>query len=143
MTQLPKSEHPLLVRTDFSDDAAWKALREAAEKPSSKLLGLIKFRAHVEILDDRAFDGLDVKELLALLPQKHNQAVLFAVDSKSITHKDRPILVVELQKTPARTFRVIPSELWNVENNLSLCNMGFEEFVSALGRDGIFRGFTF
>lgn len=28
-----------------------------------------------------------------------------------------------------------------VENNLSLANMGFEEFADAVDEDGVFRGF--
>jgi hypothetical protein len=40
-----------------------------------------------------------------------------------------------------RTFRVIPSEMWDVENNLSLANMDFPEFAGSTGPDGIFRGF--
>ena len=42
---------------------------------------------------------------------------------------------------PEQTFRVIPSELWSVENNLSLANMDFEEFAGAAGAEGVFLGF--
>jgi hypothetical protein len=38
-------------------------------------------------------------------------------------------------------FRVIPSQMWSVENNLSIANMDFFEFADAVGDDGIFRGF--
>jgi hypothetical protein len=31
--------------------------------------------------------------------------------------------------------------MWEVENNLSIANMGFEEFANAVDKDGIFRGF--
>ena len=42
---------------------------------------------------------------------------------------------------PGRTFRVIPSEMWSVENNLSIANMDFAEFADAVDEDGVFRGF--
>jgi hypothetical protein len=29
----------------------------------------------------------------------------------------------------------------SIENNLSLANMGFEEFAGSIGADGVFRGF--
>jgi hypothetical protein len=57
------------------------------------------------------------------------------------SHPDLPILVVDLYDDPGRTFRVIPSEMWGVENKLSIANMGFEEFADAVDGDGIFRGF--
>jgi hypothetical protein len=46
-----------------------------------------------------------------------------------------------LYTEPGRTFRVIPGEIWGVENNLSLANMDFAEFADSTDRDGLFRGF--
>ncbi|MFC5219718.1 DUF6924 domain-containing protein [Streptomyces coerulescens] len=37
--------------------------------------------------------------------------------------------------------RVIAEELWSIENNISLANMDWEEFVDAADDDGVFRGF--
>ena len=42
---------------------------------------------------------------------------------------------------PGGRFRVLPAELWSVENNVALANIDFAEFVSALDSDGVFRGF--
>ena len=39
-----------------------------------------------------------------------------------------------LRTSPDRTFRVVASEMWSVENNLSIANMGLEEFVGAADR---------
>jgi hypothetical protein len=50
-------------------------------------------------------------------------------------------LVVDLHDKPGRIFRVVPAEIGNVENNLSIANMGFDEFADAVDKDGIFRGF--
>ena len=65
----------------------------------------------------------------------------FIVDKTTLSDKDQPVLVVDLQKEPGRTFRVIPSQMWAVENNLSLANMGFDEFADSVDADGIFRDF--
>jgi len=35
LTPLPKTDHALLLRTNFSDDAAWTALCEAVRRPAS------------------------------------------------------------------------------------------------------------
>lgn len=62
-------------------------------------------------------------------------------DTKTLTDPELPIIAVDLSEEIGQTFRVIPSEMWSVENNLSICNMGFEEFKESIDQDGIFRGF--
>jgi hypothetical protein len=37
--------------------------------------------------------------------------------------------------------RTIPSEMWGIENNLSISNMDFEDFSNVVDEDGVFRGF--
>ena len=41
---------------------------------------------------------------------------------------------------PGRTFRVIPSKMWSVENNLSMANADWEDFMDYVEADGIYRG---
>ena len=62
-------------------------------------------------------------------------------DRITLAQPNYPILVVDLYDQPGQTFRVIPAEMWGVENNLSIANMDFEEFADAVDQDGIFRGF--
>jgi len=121
-----------LIRTDFSDDAAWEGLLKAANTPSPD-----GFLANLNVINERRFDGAEQIEKFALATV---DAVLFVADQMTITHADRPILCIDAF-APDRLFRVVPSELWSVENNLSLANMDFEEFANAAGPDGIFRGF--
>ncbi len=66
---------------------------------------------------------------------------MFIVDRIALTHPEHPILVVDLYTEPGRTFRVIPAEMWAVENNLSIVNMDFFEFADYVDQDGIYRGF--
>jgi len=70
-----------------------------------------------------------------------NYTFVFIVDHIALTHPDHPIQVVDLYTEPGRVFRVIPSEMWAVQNNLSIANMDFEDFADAVDQDGIFRGF--
>jgi len=51
------------------------------------------------------------------------QSFVFIADRFAITNREHPVLVVDLVEEPGRTFRVVPSEAWGVENNLSLANM--------------------
>jgi hypothetical protein len=49
--------------------------------------------------------------------------------------------MARLPDEPGRGFRVVPAELWGVENNLSIANMDFAEFAHHADPDGVFRGF--
>lgn len=133
--QIPRSRDSLVLRTDFSDESAWQAVCAAIEKPVGQ------FRAHVEFCSDLRNDGLTVEQIVLLCPKGSHHAYLFVVDHVALTHPERPILVVDLYETPGRTFRVVPSEMWGVENNLFLANMDFSEFADSADRDGVFRGF--
>jgi hypothetical protein len=73
------------------------------------------------------------------MPNGHS--FVFVVDALTVQHPEHPVLVIDLFAEPGRTFRVIPSSMWSVENNLSIGNMDFEEFADSVGADGIFRGF--
>jgi hypothetical protein len=135
LNPISKTENALVLRTDFTDDAAWQALCAAIQQPVGQ------YQAYVEFLSDPQYDGLMVPQLLALNPQDEDHTFMFLVDHTALTHADHPILVVDLVEQPGRTFRVIPSEMWGIENNLSIANMDFEEFAENVDADGIFRGF--
>ncbi len=144
MPSIPHTENAAVIRTDFTDDSAWESLCEAVIKPVAYPFGKFEnyeFRASVDFLDDRRFEAFRVEELLSSIPRDYPHTFLFVVDHMALSHPDQPILAVDLDAEPGRTFRVIPSEMWSVENNLSIANMDFAEFADAVDRDGIFRGF--
>jgi hypothetical protein len=134
--KLPESGTSLLLRTDFSDDSAWMALCEAAQATTEE-----GFQARLACISDPAYDGLTVEQLVALAPQGGYHSFVFIVDRFALTHPEQPVLVVDLYDEPGRTFRVIPPEMWGVENNLSLSNMDYAEFAESADPDGVFRGF--
>jgi hypothetical protein len=134
---LPATDAALLLRTDFSSDAEWAALCEAVQKPSDE-----GFAAMVACVSDVAYDGLTVDQMVALTPADGGRGFAFIADQTTFSTAERPVLVVDLYDKPGRTFRVIPREMWGVENNLSLANMDYDEFADSVDRDGIFRGFS-
>ena len=136
MKNLPETENSLLLRTDFSDDAAWAALCDAAQAQSEEGL-----QARLECISDRAYDGLTIDQLAALARTNDDLGYIFLADRVALTNPEQPILVVDLYDEPGRTFRVIPRELWGVENNLSLANMDYSDFADNVDADGVFRGF--
>lgn len=135
MSRLPDSNLALVVRTDFSDDAGWDRICREIETPVGD------FRAYVSFVNDRVFEGLTPDELLAVARNSGYRTFLFVVDEEALRSPEHGILVIDLIHEPGRTFRTIPSEMWAVENNLSLANMDFSEFAENTGADHVFRGF--
>jgi hypothetical protein len=126
--------YSFLVRTDFTSGGAWRQLSEEAQRENPD-----GFRANVELVSDPEFDGVTWEAVKAAVPA-NSVAVIFIVDSTALTSPDNPILVVGLLGSEP-PFRCIPSELWNVDNNLNIANMSWEDFASALDENGVFRGF--
>ena len=131
--QIASGDTPL-IRTDFSDDAAWQALARAAAAPNAD-----GFRAYLTPVEERGFEGAGPETLRAAAAGS-GQACLIVADAVAIRDAEHPLLCLQMA-APQRSFRVIPGELWGVQNNLSIANMDFEEFADASDADGVFRGF--
>ncbi|MEU8660303.1 DUF6924 domain-containing protein [Actinoplanes philippinensis] len=139
----------LVIRTDFAHPRAWEEIKAAIAEPQTEH----GFTAFVAFVDDRAYEAVTASQLLERVPANDHHAVAFLVDTKALTDPDRPILVVNLYdyvegledqgRGPqyGATFRVVPSEMWSVQNNLTIANMDWEDFAGNVDADGIFRGF--
>lgn len=136
--QLPEYDYSLLIRTDFSDDAAWQQVCKSIQAPDPKF----GFIANVECINDKAYAGIPPENVESILQPNHQRRFVFMVDAKTISDPTHPVLVVDLEEQPGRLFRVIPVEAWGPENNLRLANMNFSDFAGALDTDGVFRGFA-
>ena len=137
MKPIPQTENALVLRTDFSDQAAWSAICETILKP----VGIFRFRANVEFLDDATYAGISKDQLLALASPNYNHSFIILVDQAAISHPEHPLLIVDLYERSGKEFRAIPSQIQGIENNLSIANMDFEEFAESVDQDGVFRGF--
>ena len=135
MKQLPNTQSALVLRTDFSDEAAWDSISHAIVAPVEG------FRAYVDLVSDPDFDGVTAREAVALNPEGFPRTFMFIVDRTALSDPHHPILVLDLYHDPGRTFRVVPSQMWSVENNLSIANMDFFEFADSVDEGGVFRGF--
>lgn len=133
----PHTENTLVLRTDFSNQAAWDKICQRIRKP----VGWLRFRANIEFLNDPVYDGISLEQLLAQLPKNYNHSFIILADQTAIQSAEHPLLVVELYDHPGNSFRAIARAVQGIENNLSIANMDFEEFSSAVDADGIFRGF--
>jgi hypothetical protein len=134
MSQIPLTEFAAVVRTDFSAVDRWRRLKKVAEEPPDPFISNLVF------LDDTAFDGKKTEQIIALLPEDYPHGFIFIADDRALREEDFPCLVVDLFDGQ-QSFRALARELASIENNLSIANMGFEEFAGSVGNDGVFRGF--
>lgn len=137
MKPLPHTENPLVLRTDFSNQMTWEKICTEIQKP----VGMFRFRANVEFLDDTEYADLTKELVLERIPKNYNHTFIFIVDRTTISHPDHPLVVMDLYDGSGHEFRAIPSQIQGIENNLSIANMDFEEFAEAVDEDGVFRGF--
>lgn len=135
--KLPEDDYSLVIRTAFSDDASWEHVCKLIQEPQTE----DGFQACVECISDKACSGVTPGEVATFLPAGSQRAFVFLVDTVAIAHHEHAVLVVDLLENPGRSFRVVPSEAWSVENNLRLANMDFAEFAESVDTDGVFRGF--
>ena len=70
----PDTDLALVVRTDFTDQSAWDAIRAGIVKP----VGPFGFRASVEFVDDRESDGATAEQLVALFSPAARSFVIIA-----------------------------------------------------------------
>jgi hypothetical protein len=125
-----------VIRTDFTDETLWRKIQKNISAPNS-----IGFSANVRFIDEKQYSGLTGHELLQRIPGLIEYGCIFIADSTTMTTMEHHLLVLDPSNPEGKTFRVIPSEAWSVENNLSLANMDYSEFVDSADPDGVFRGF--
>ena len=136
MKQIPETENALVLRTDFSNQAVWERICAIIQKP----VGIFRFRANVDFVDDVEYTGVTKDQLLELIPKDYNHNFIVVVDQTAISLPDYPLLIVDLYERSGGEFRAIPSQIQSIENNLSIANMDFEEFAESIDESVVFRG---
>ena len=148
-------QNPWVIRTDFSDNDKWTAVRELIAAPQTDVGQ--RFYAYVKYVSDEKYAGMEPDKLIHALPDDYPGFFCFIVDSTTLANDEHPILVVgfspnsvnveDYQRSPRqtpltdiKTCRGIPSTIQSIENNLSIANMSFEEFAEWVDDDGVFRG---
>ncbi|MBO2461262.1 DUF6924 domain-containing protein [Actinomadura violacea] len=138
MTPLPEPGDlaSLVMRTDFTDDMAWEALKAAIEASLS---------GGATYVSDLAYAGVSVQTLVAAdaaAVDEEKLTYLFLADATTMTEDERSLLAVDLYEEPGRTFRLPPRWYGDVSANLSIANMDFADFADAADESGTFRGFN-
>ncbi|MFY1697399.1 MULTISPECIES: DUF6924 domain-containing protein [unclassified Solwaraspora] len=140
---------PCVVRTDFSDEAAWQqVLRRCNDNPD--------FPTGINpaaIVDDPAFDGATIEEIRAAVAADEGLPVFFVADAVTM-RGEQPLLAVQVdddddelddddddeldddedydddavESSAGQPFRLLPEQVLSVHGNLALANMDFDEF---------------
>lgn len=126
----------LLVRTDFSNEDAWKELCWELHSPHHDL-GIL---SSIDFYSNPALEGINVEDLPNRLSKQYPHSFIFIADRLTFSRQDQPLLCVNLINCACNFFRILPSEIWNVENNLSLTEMAFEEIAMQISDEGVFIG---
>jgi hypothetical protein len=135
MTTLLRTKSPLVIRTDFSNQAIWEKIRDALGAHVGD------FHANVEMVDNAENKGVTKEQLLGLLSGSYAHSFMVIVDQTAVLNPDHPLLIVDLLGVFGREFRALPSAVQEIENNLSMTNMGFENLAGAVDGRGVFCGF--
>lgn len=136
---IPITTDVLVLRTDFSDDNIWEEICSEIMTPNNDF----GFLPNVEFCNETQYKNLTLEHLLSLLPASYPHWVIFLVDNETISNKEHPVLSIDLLKKTNKPFRVIPTEMWGIENNITIGNMDFIDFANSTDDDGIFRGFQY
>ncbi|HEX2312332.1 MAG TPA: hypothetical protein VHJ17_01265 [Thermomonospora sp.] len=128
--QLPATESTLLVRTDFTDDHAWRALAEPIEEFTDyHHVDDEDMPLEAQVVDDRAFEHLQPGQVPALVPPHQHTTMVALADATTLSDPTHPLLVVDLYDTPGQATRIPLSEAGTMAVNLELANMDFADFV--------------
>ncbi|MFD5520695.1 DUF6924 domain-containing protein [Streptomyces sp. NPDC127066] len=143
----------LVVRTDYHDDQAWQGVMAALMEPG----GDGQHEAHVHFIDDPAWARVTVDEVLTAVRADDNLAVVFLADRTTMRAESHALLAVTTltreecvddedyaQLTEfGREFRTVPAGVHDVHANLSIGNLGFQEYAAWAHDDpeGIYRSF--
>ena len=143
----------LVIRTDYSDEQAWQEVQAALAVP----WGDGEDESTVHLVDDRAWDGASVDDVLAALPADSPLDVVFLADRTTMQADHHGLLAVttitredceddeeyEAVVEFGRDFRTVPAGVSEMHTNLWLANMDFEEFAASAHNDpeGVHRSF--
>ncbi|MFF4082563.1 DUF6924 domain-containing protein [Streptomyces sp. NPDC001777] len=141
----------LVIRTDHHDDRAWQNVVAALTEPR----GDEGYDAHIHVVDDPAWAEATVDEVLAAVRTDEDLSVVFLADRTTTRAGNHALLAVTTLTREdcaddedygrltefGREFRTVPAGVHEVQANLSIGNLGFEEYAAAAHDDpeGIYR----
>jgi hypothetical protein len=132
---LPVTGQAPVIRTDFSDPAAWAAVRAAILAPVGEA---VQPAAYVDLVDDPAWADRTPGQIrdcvTAEFAERHR--CLFIVDATALTTPGWPVLVVNPSGGKHPVFRAVAEELGGIEANLWMGTVTFSSYAQRAGQTG-------
>ncbi|MFE2184774.1 DUF6924 domain-containing protein [Streptomyces sp. NPDC059455] len=133
----------LVIRTDHSDDEAWRAVVDLLGQPDQN-----GFEVRTYLVDNRAFAGASPDDVLSAAAAEPALEVVFLADAATM-RGEHTLLAVSTRSQELedgdmelpREFRLLPPEVNLMHVNLAIGHMDFWEFAyhASLAADGILR----
>lgn len=131
--RLPAGEFPYdmpVIRTDFSDDAAWHDALARVSAGYAWSEGDEPLSVDVMPVDDRRYENLTPEQLAVLAPPDVDWPMLVVADAKTMAEPERHLLLVSLdEECRGPIARATAPAIVEMQINLMLGNMDWEEFV--------------
>ncbi|MFE3269979.1 DUF6924 domain-containing protein [Streptomyces sp. NPDC059215] len=144
----------LVVRTDYHDDVSWRAVTTALAEPWAPG-GDGQYTAGLHLVDDPAWAEAGVDDVVAAVRADENLPVVFLADGTTMRAAHHALLAVTTLTREeceddedhrrlveyGRAFRTVPAGVHDIHANLSIGNLGFEEYA-AMAHDepeGVYR----
>lgn len=124
-----------LIRTDFSNETLWHSVVKQC-----KVQTIEGYHAYFLPVSDTTYSNKTPEEIAQLLPENYSYYFVLIADEQTFNNPEHSVLCLDLYENSMESFRVIPSKLHVVENNLSIANMDFYDFQQNCDENGIFRG---
>jgi hypothetical protein len=141
LPELQDDETPL-IRTDFSDDRAWRRVVAAVRASSAPYSDDDDATPVIVPVSDRALQGLTAAAATAAGRSRDGCGHVILADANSMrTPEDITVQYVDLCDEPGATFRAAADEVTLIEASLAVANLAFADFEDAVGDDGVFRGY--
>jgi hypothetical protein len=135
--------YPLLIRSDYTDEAAWAELLRRLDEPQVSADG-VELWFKLTPIEAEFLDGTTAQAQFEMRQQvQAPPGRCYIADSMTMTHPEHPLLVMFADEQSFETCRVIPEALGEVDVNLALGNTFVSDFERSAGPDGIFRGLIY
>lgn len=133
---LPDSKDALIIVSTEIEVQRLDLLKKLITQPYE-----MGFTAYVSFLENSELAGIEPSDFANFEKGDYRFDFAFLIDNQTISDEENTIVCVDLDENSGMSFRVVPSEIWAVENNLTISNMYFEDFKESCGPDNVFRGF--
>ncbi|WP_327122061.1 hypothetical protein OG206_31975 [Streptomyces sp. NBC_01341] len=132
---LPREDSSLVLRTDFSQDAAWETLKAAIDAEDEQ--------GEATYVSDPAYDGATVQSLIDADDAADDDAKVchvFVADAVALGGGEHALLMVDLFSPPYQTVRVAPTAFAEVSANLTIANLDVADYADEDDPGWIYRG---